>query len=138
MVKIEATTAALSQEKIPGLIAVASLKSHVQTQSNLLCALYAANDQTTFGAQHAALMTAQLQDITNARDLAEFKPFEAKLTEMSHKHEALTIQFVQIMRGPEVDLDATRDALSTFSTSANEMGAMMDELVKTVSNHTLA
>ena len=135
--KIEATTAALSQEKIPGLIAVASLKSHVQTQSNLLYALYAANDQTTFAAQHAALMTAQLQDIANARALAEFKPYEAKLTEMSHKQEALTTQFVQIMRGPEVDWDAARDSLSTFSTSANEMGAMLDELVKTVSNQTL-
>ena len=136
--KIEATTAALSQEKIPGLIAVASLKSHVQTQSNLLYALYAANDQTTFAAQDAALMTAQLQDIANARELAEFKPFEAKLIEMSHKQEALTSQFVQIMRGPEVDWDAARDALSRFSTSANEMGAMLDGLVKTVSNHTLA
>ena len=136
--KIEATTAALSQEKIPGLIALASLKSHVQTQSNLLYALYATNDQTTFAAQHKATMAAQLQDIADARALAEFKPYELKLTEMSNKQEALTIQFVQIMRQTEVNWDAARIALSAFSVSANEMGAELDNLVKMVSNQTLA
>ncbi len=30
---------------------------------------------------------------------------------MSHKQEALTTQFVQIMCGPEVDWDAARDNL---------------------------
>ena len=136
--KIEATTVALSQEKIPGLIAVASLKSHVQAQSNHLYALYATNDQATFTTQHEATMTAQLQDIANARALAEFKPYESKLTEMSSKQEVLTNQFVQIMRQPEVDWDAARVALSAFSTSANEMGTALDDLVKTVSSQTLA
>lgn len=136
--KIEATTVALSQEKIPGLIAVASLKSHVQAQSNHLYALYATNDQTTFATQHAATMTAQLQDIANARALAEFKLYESKLTEMSSKQEVLTNQLVQIMRQPEVDWNAARVALSTFSTSTNEMGTALDDLVKTVSSQTLA
>ena len=136
--KIEATTVALSQEKIPGLIAVASLKSHLQMQSNHLNALYATNDQTAFAERHAQTVAAQLQDIANARALAEFKPFEAKLTEMNNKQELLTTQFVQIMRQPEVDWDAARDALSAFSTSANAMGEKLDELVKIVSNQTLA
>ena len=136
--KIEATTVALSQEKISGLIAVASLKSHVQAQSNQLYALYATNDQATFATQHEATMAAQLLDIANASALAESKPYESKLTEMSSKQEALTNQFVQIMRQPEVDWDAARVALSAFSTSANEMGTALDDLVKTVSSQTLA
>ena len=136
--KIEATTVVLSQEKIPGLIAVASLKSHVQAQSNHLYALYATNDQAIFAKQHEATMVAQLQDIANARALAEFKPYESKLTEMSSKQEVLTNQFVQIMRQPEVDWDAARVALSAFSTSANEMGTALDDLVKMVSSQTLA
>ena len=74
--KIEATTVALLQDKILGLIAVASLKSHVQEQSNHLYALYATNDQATFATHHEATMAAQLQDIANARALAEFKPYE--------------------------------------------------------------
>ena len=52
--KIEATTVALSQEKIPGLIAAASLKSNVQAQSNQLYELYATNDQAVFSKQHQA------------------------------------------------------------------------------------
>ena len=64
--KIEATAVALSQEKISGLVAVASLKSHVQAQSNQLYALYATNDQATFATQHEATMAAQLLDIANA------------------------------------------------------------------------
>ena len=110
--KTEATTVALSQEKIPGLIAVASLKSNVQAQSNHLYALYATNDQATFATQHETTMTAQLQDIANARALAEFKSYESKLTEMSSKQEVLTNQFVQHMRQPEVNWDAARRFIS--------------------------
>ena len=96
------------------------------------------NTKLRSATQHEATMAAQLQDIANARALAEFKPYESKLTEMRSKKEVLTNQFVQIMRQPEVDCDAARVALSAFSTSANEMGAALDDLVKTVSRQTLA
>ena len=74
--------------------------------------LYATNDQATFATQHEATMAAQLQDIANARVLAEFKPYESKWTEMSSKQEVLTNQFVQHMRQPEVNWDAARRFIS--------------------------
>ncbi len=121
-----------------GLIAVASLKSHVQAQKNYLYALYATNNQAIFATQHEVTMAVQSQDIANASVVVEFKPYESKLIEMSSKQEVLTNQFVQIMRQPEVDWDAARAALSAFSTSANKMGAALDCLVKVFSSHILA
>ncbi len=136
--KIEATTVALSQEKIPGLIAVASLKSSVQAQSNQLYELYATNDQTIFTKQHQATILAMQQEVAKLQSLAEYKLYEADLAKMGAKQAALTDQFVQIMRQPEVDWDAAREALSAFSKSANHMGATLDDLVKNVSDQTLA
>lgn len=136
--KIEATTVALSQEKIPGLIAAASLKSNVQAQSNQLYELYATNDQTKFTAQRTAAVAAMQQDVAKLRSLAEYKSYQADLAVMTTKQDVLTNQFVQIMRQSEVDWDAARTALSAFSQSAIEMGVALDALVKTVSDQTLA
>jgi methyl-accepting chemotaxis protein len=136
--KIEATTIALAQEKVPGLIAAASLKSNVQAQSNQLYELYATNDQAKFTTQHSTAVAAMQQDVAKLDSLAEYKSYKADLATMATKQDALTNQFVQIMRQPELDWDAARTALSAFSASANEMGASLDALVKTVSDQTLA
>ena len=136
--KIESTTVALSQEKVPGLIAAASLKSNVLAQSNQLYELYATNNLTKFTAQHAASVQALLHDVAKLSSLAEYKPYQADLAAMSTKQVELTNQFVQIMRQPDVDWDGARAALSAFSKSANEMGVALDTLVKTVSDQTLA
>ncbi|MGB2833358.1 MAG: hypothetical protein WBC07_10430 [Methylotenera sp.] len=135
--KIEATTLALAQEKIPGLIAVSSLKSHVQTQTNQLYELYATNDQAMFAQHHQNSMVAMQQDIAKLRGLAEFQTHDAALAAISVKQEAFTNQFVDIMRQPEVNWDAARSALSDFSKSAKAMDAELDVLVTTVSNQTL-
>jgi methyl-accepting chemotaxis protein len=136
--KIEATTVALSQEKIPGLIAAASLKSNVQAQSNHLYELYATNDQAAFSKQHEPTITEMKQQVAKLQSLTEYKIYEAELAKMGAKQAALTNQFVQIMRQPEVDWDVAREALSAFSKSTNEMGASLDGLVKNVSDQTLA
>lgn len=136
--KIEATTVALSQEKIPGLIAAASLKSNVQAQSNQLYELYATNDQTKFTEQHTAAVAAMQQDVAKLSSLAEYKSYEADLAAMAIKQDELTNQFVQIMRQPEVNWDGARTALSAFSASAIEMGVALDAFVRIVSDQTLA
>lgn len=136
--KIEATTVALSQEKIPGLIAASSLKSNVQAQSNQLYELYATNDQAAFSKQHEPTIAEMQQQVAKLQSLTEYKIYEADLAKMGAKQAALTDQFVQIMRQPEVDWDAAREALATFSKSADGMGVSLDELVKTVSDQTLA
>jgi methyl-accepting chemotaxis protein len=136
--KIEATTIALAQEKIPSLIAAASLKSNVQMQGNQLYELYATNDQTKFTAKHAQAKAAMQLEIAKLSSLAEYKTYEADLAAMATKQDVLTNQFVKIMREPEVNWDAAREALAAFSKSANEMGAALDALVKTVADETLA
>jgi methyl-accepting chemotaxis protein len=136
--KIEATTVALSQEKIPGLIAAASLKSNVQAQSNQLYELYATNDQATFSKQHQASIVAMKVEVSKLQSLAEYKLYEADLVKMGAKQAELSDQFVQIMRAPEVNWDAAREALAAFSKSANAMSVSLDGLVKTVSDQTLA
>lgn len=136
--KIEATTIALSQEKIPGLIAVASLKGNVQAQTNQLYELYATNDLTKFSRQRTASITNMQQEVTKLRALSEYKPYEETLANLGAKQGALTDKFVDIMRAPEVNWDAAREALAAFSNSASEMGTQLDGLVKTVSNQTLA
>lgn len=136
--KIEDTTVALSQEKIPGLIAVSSLKSHVQAQTNQLYELYATNDLSAFNQQYAAANQAMEQDIVKLDSLQEYKPFAASLATMQANQVKLTNQFKQIMQKPEVDWDAARDALSAFSKSANQMQVELDVLVNTVSTQTLA
>ena len=136
--KIEATTITLAKEKVPGLIAAARLKSNVQAQSNQLYELYATNDHNKFTAQHTAVVAVMQQEVAKLSALAEYKFYEADLAAMATKQDALTNQFVKIMRQPEVDWDTARNALSAFSTSANEMGGALDALVKTVSDQTLA
>lgn len=136
--KIEATTIALSQEKIPGLIAAASLKSNVQAQSNQLYELYATNDLTKFSKQRTASISTMQQEITKLRALVEYKPYEETLANLSAKQGILTDKFVAIMSASEVDWDGAREALAAFTKSENEMGAELDSLVKTVSNQTLA
>ena len=136
--KIEATTVALSQEKIPGLIAVSSLKSHLQSQTNQLYELYATNDQQAFANAYQATVVAMQQDVSKLSALAEYKPYELKLAVLGEKQGELTDTFVSIMRQPDVDWDAAREALSAFTKSANQTEAELDQLVNMVAEQTLA
>ena len=136
--KIEATTVTLSQEKIPGLIAVSNLRSDLQTQTIQLYELYATNNQTLFEKNHHHSMLAMQQDVAKLGALAEFRTYEAPLAVMTAKQTELTNQFVQIMRQSDIDWDAARSTLSAFSDSAKQTDSQLNQLVKTVSEQTLA
>lgn len=136
--KIEATTVTLSQEKIPGLIAVSSLRSDLQTQTIQLYELYATNDQALFQKNHQASMTSMQQDVVKLRALEEFRSYEAPLAVMTAKQTELTNQFVQVMKQSEIDWDVARSTLSAFSASAKDTDNTLNQLVKTVSEQTLA
>lgn len=135
--KIEATTIALSQEKIPGLIAAASLKSSVQAQSNQLYELYATNDIAVFNQQKQLTVANMQQQIGKLTALAEYKPYQVSLADLGVKQATLTDNFVKIMRAPEVDWDDARTALAAFSKSADEMGTELDSMVNKVATNTL-
>jgi methyl-accepting chemotaxis protein len=136
--KIEATTIVLSQEKIPGLIAAASLKSNVQLQTNQLYELYATNDLTTFSKQRQASIADMLQEVAKLSALAEYKPYQKSLMGLGAKQAILTDNFVRIMSAPEVDWDGAREALAAFSQSADAMGDELDNMVNRVSTNTLS
>lgn len=135
--QIEATTVALSQEKIPGLIAAASLKSNVQLQTNQLYALYATNDLSTFATQQKAAIANMQLEVDKLSALAEYKPYQASLASFGQKQASLTDDFVKIMSAPEVDWDGAREALAAFSKSADAMGAELDGMVNKVATNTL-
>ena len=136
--RIEATTIALSQEKIPGLIAVSALKNGLQVQTNHLYELYATNDQALFASRFQQDMTVAKTHLAALQNLPEFKKYQSILTEMSSKQTALSERFVQVMRQPEVDWDAARAVLSDFSQGADAEGAQLDEFVQSVADETLA
>jgi methyl-accepting chemotaxis protein len=136
--KIEATTVALSQEKIPGLIAAASLKSNVQLQTNQLYELYATNDLTTFAKQRAISSANMQLEVTKLHALAEYKPYQDSLADLGAKQVLLADSFVKIMGASEVDWDGARTALAAFSKSANTMSAELDGMVNKVASNTLA
>lgn len=135
--QIEATTVDLSQTKIPALITAASLKSDLQVQINQLYELYATNDHAAFEKSHQDSLAMMKDNFSKLRSLDEYKSHEAKLLEIGVKQANLANNFVQVMKQPEVDWDAARDALSAFSASANAMSQELDSLVKEVSAKTL-
>lgn len=136
--KIEDATITLSQEKIPGLIEVSSLRSDLQTQTIQLYELYATNDLALFEKNHHDSMQAMQQDVAKLGALAEFRTFESPLAVMTAKQTELTSQFVKIMRQADIDWDEARSTLSAFSESAKQTSSQLDQLVKTVSEQTLA
>jgi methyl-accepting chemotaxis protein len=136
--KIEATTILLSEQKLPGTIAVSSLKSNLQTQTNQLYELYATNDSADYEKKHAATAAAMLVDTGNLQSLAEYQPFDHTLTVISGKQAEQRSQFLAVMRQTEVDWDKAREVLSAFSASSAEMSGQLDQLVSKVSEQTLA
>lgn len=136
--RIEATTVAVAQEKIPGLIAVSGFKSNLQLQTNHLYELYATNDFAAFSKRNQDNKVMMQAQLTALQKLPEFKSHEALLTEMSAKQIVLTEKFVQVMRAPEVDWDNARTVLSDFSKVSDTIAAELDTVVQTVANKTLS
>jgi len=136
--RIEAATITLSQEKIPSLIAVAALKNGLQVQTNHLYELYATNDQALFAGRHQKDMNTEQTYLTSLQNLPEFRNYQSSLAVLGSKRVALSDQFVQVMRQPEVDWDGARAVLSNFSKGAMLEGNELDKLVQAVQNETLA
>ena len=136
--RIEATTVALSHEKIPGLIAVSALKNGLQVQTNHLYELYATNDQALFVSRHQQDMAIAQTHLATLQNLPEFKKYQSTLANMSSKQAELSDKFVQVMRQPEVDWDVARVVLSDFGKGADAEGAQLDQFVQSVADETLA
>lgn len=136
--RIEATIIALSQEKIPGLIAASRFKNNLQQQTNHLYELYATNDLSAFNKRHQQNADSMQKQLTALQQLPEFNAYEAQLAELNRKQVALTEKFVQVMATPEVDWDTARLVLADFSQGADGIGKEMDKLTQAVADNTLA
>ena len=136
--RIEATTTALSQEKIPGLISAASFKNNMQLQTNYLYALYATNDLAAFNKQYQQNAESMQKQFSALQKLPEFTAYQALLTELNRGQIQLTEKFVQVMSAPEVDWDNARLVLADFSKGAENIGLELDKLTQTVADNTLA
>ncbi|HEY8119078.1 MAG TPA: hypothetical protein VIE91_07560 [Methylophilaceae bacterium] len=135
--RIEATTIELSQHKLPGLIAVAELKSGLQVQTNHLYALYATNDQAAFEKHRQQDMADMHEEMVGLENLPEYKNYEATLNDMTKRQSELTEKFVQVMRQSEIDWDSARDVLGQFGKGADAMGKELDKLVQAVAKQTI-
>ncbi|MGQ0442250.1 MAG: hypothetical protein ACT4OH_02220 [Methylophilaceae bacterium] len=136
--RIEATTIVLSQEKIPGLIAVSGFKSNMQLQTIHLYELYATTDLAVFNKRHQQNMDLMTTHLSSLQSLPEFKNHRTLLTELNTKQAQLTKRFVEVMSASAVDWDGAREVLSDFSKGADAIGVELDKLVESVADETLA
>lgn len=135
--RIEATTVELSQNKLPGLISVAALKSSTQMQTNHLYELYATNDDALFEQKHQQNMVAMQKHWAELTKLKEFAQFEAQLSEMNLNQTKLVQRFSDVMLESPVDWDLARDVLAEYSQGADALSAELDKLVQSVADETL-
>ncbi len=126
---IEATTTTLADQKLPGLIAMTSLKSSFQSQKAHLYEFYATTDKTTFEKRYKQDMVDVEAQLASAKKLQQFAAHEASLREMIERQQALVKRFSETMTASDVDWDKARATLAEFSTAADAIGASLDALV---------
>ena len=134
--KIEVATSSLVNQKLPGLIAASQLKHDFQAQTIQLYELYATNDHTAYQAHYAKNKAAILIDAANLQSLAEYNKSAISIEKLSLQQDAIATGFVNIMASPEIDWDAARAALLTFSNGTNAIDNSLDTLVTSVTAQT--
>jgi hypothetical protein len=130
--KIEATTASLVNQKLPGLIAASQLKHDFQAQTIQLYELYATNDQATYKDAYAKNKAAILIDAANLQSLAEYNSSATSIEKLSLQQDAIAEKFVAIMTNETVDWDDARGALLAFSNGTSAIETSLDTLVASV------
>ena len=134
--KIEVATSSLVNQKLPGLIAASQLKHDFQAQTIQLYELYATNDHTAYQTHYAKNKAAILIDAANLQSLAEYNRSAISIEKLSLQQDAIATGFVNIMASPEIDWDAARAALLTFSNGTNAIDKSLDTLVTSVTAQT--
>lgn len=130
--KIDQTIVSLANEEIPELIAASNLKRDFQAQTLHLYELYATNDELAYQRDYIKVKSATLIDASNLKSLTPDSAFIAQLDSNIVQQEEKANRFIEIMRQPEIDWDASRAALSDYSASANMLASGLDQLVSQV------
>ncbi|PCH62290.1 MAG: hypothetical protein COC04_05350 [Gammaproteobacteria bacterium] len=126
--RINTVTQTLAENKLPGLVAIADLKSNIQSQKIALYELYATADSSMFRKrynQETELMQALLQKVS---ELPEYQTYDSQISSLLVTQEKTANRFVAEMTMQSVDWDNARDTLATFSRSAEDTSAVLNSL----------
>lgn len=126
---IEATTTALADQKLPGLIAMTGLKSSFQAQKAHLYELYATTDRAAFDKRYQQDVADVEALLLAAKKLPEFASHEASLRDMIKRQYALVERFSATIKASDVDWDKARLTLAESSQAADAIGKSLDVLV---------
>jgi len=126
--QINTVTQTLAETNLPGLVAIADLKSNLQSQEIALFELYATADGPAFRkryTQETELMQALLQKVG---ELPEYQTHESKISESLVIQEKTAKRFVSEMTSQSVDWDNARDTLARFSRSSKSTSELLNVL----------
>ncbi len=126
--QINTVTEELTETKLPGLVAIADLKSNIQSQKIALYELYAPADGPAFRKRYNQ-ETEVMQDlIQKASELPEYQAHESTIAESLVIQERTATRFVSEMTAQSVDWDNARDTLARFSRSAENTSKLLNVL----------
>lgn len=136
--RIDAATFTLSQQKLPGLIAVSNLKYSLQLQKNNLYEFYATNDQNVFDKRNDHEMNEMNTLLISLQKLPEFDTHTKTLSTLLNQQKAEVHQFINVMTASEIDWDKAREVLVQFSAVSDKISTQLDATVEAVSKETLS
>lgn len=136
--RINTVTHSLTETKLPGLVAIANLKSNIQSQQLALFELYATADSSEFNKKFSRdeeLLQALLLKVS---ELPEYLSYQSQITTLIASQQETAKHFVLEMTLETVDWDNARATLSTFSHSADETSVLLNTLSREAELATLA
>lgn len=133
--KIQATTAQLAQQEVPGLIAVSTYKTYLQRQSIQLYELYATADYAMFDKTQKQAKENIAPYLKKIEQLPQYASVQPKVERLSKQQEVISQKFINIMRQSNVDWDGARGVLTDFSQVSEEIDSALDALVMEVAQN---
>lgn len=133
--KIQATTAQLAQQEVPGLIAVSTYKTYLQRQSIQLYELYATADYAMFEKTQKQAKENIAPYLQKIEQLPQYASVQPKVERLSKQQEDISQKFINIMRQSNVDWDDARGVLTDFSHVSEEIDSELDALVMVVAQN---
>lgn len=135
--RINTVTQSLSENKLPGLVAIADLKSNIQSQKIALYELYATVDTASFRKlykQETKLMSTLLETVSA---LPEYQQYQSKIEHSLAIQEKNAKAFVSVMTMLDVDWDYARETLAKFSSSTETTSNLLNTLSSDAEQATL-
>ena len=126
--RINTVTHSLAETKLPGLVAIANLKSNIQSRQLALFELYATADSSEFNKKfsHDEELLQDLLLIVS--ELPEYLDYQSQIMTLITSQQETAKHFVLEMTMEPIDWDNARTTLSNFSRSADETSVLLNTL----------